>query len=164
MTEQLSLFTQNTRHLYGVGSRQQQFFQIAADILNLFLLYLIIFLCHYATCRLTGCLMQRHGSVHLSSVAQLCPTLWPHELQHTRPRCPSQTPGVYSNSCPSSCWCHPAISSSVIPFSCPSSLPASGSFPMSQLFTWGGQSIGWTFSFSISPSNEHPGLISFRMD
>ena len=63
-------------------------------------------------------------------------TLWPHESQHTRPPCPSPTPGVYSNSCPSSRWCHPAISSSVAPFSsCPQSLPASGSFPMSQLFT-----------------------------
>ena len=69
-------------------------------------------------------------------------SLRPHESQHARPPCPSQTPGAYSNSCPSSRWCHPAISSSVIPFSsCPQSLPPSGSFPMSQLFTWGGQSI-----------------------
>ena len=96
------------------------------------------------------------------SVVSNC--LWPHESQHTRPPCPSQTPGVYSNSCPLSRWWHPAISSSVIPFSsCPQSLPASRSFPTSQLFPWGGQSI-WSFSFSISPSNEHPGLISFRMD
>ena len=91
-------------------------------------------------------------------------SLRPHELQHTRPPCPSQTPGVYPNSCPLSQWCHPTISSSVIPFSsCPQSFPASGSFQMSQLFTSGGQSIG-SFSFNISPSNEHPGLISFRMD
>ena len=90
-------------------------------------------------------------------------SLWPHESQHTRPPCPSPTPGVHSNSCSSSQWCHPAISSSVSPFSsCPQSLPASGSFPVSQLFAWGGQSTG--FLFSISPSNEHPGLISFRMD
>ena len=69
--------------------------------------------------------------------------LQPHESQHARPPCPSQTPWVYSNSCPASLWCHPAISSSVIPFSsCPQSLPASGSFPVSQLFAWGGQSIG----------------------
>ena len=67
----------------------------------------------------------------------------PHGLQHTRPPCPSPTPGVYSNSCSLSQWCHPAISSSVIPFSsCPQSLPASGSFPMSQLLTSGSQSIG----------------------
>ena len=68
--------------------------------------------------------------------------LQPHESQHARPPCPSPTPGVYSNSCASSRWYHPTISSSVVPFSCPQSLPASGSFPMSQLFAWGGQSIG----------------------
>ena len=65
-------------------------------------------------------------------------SLWPHESQHTRPPCPSPTPRVHSNSCLSSRWCHPAISSSVIPFSFPQSLPASGSFLMIQLFTWGG--------------------------
>ena len=70
-------------------------------------------------------------------------SLWPHESQHARPPCPSPSPGVHSNSCPSSQWCHPAISSSVVPFSsCPQSLPASKSFPMSQLFTWGGQNTG----------------------
>ena len=77
-----------------------------------------------------------------------------HESQHTRPPCPSQTPGVYSNSCPSSWWCHPAISSSVVPFSsCPQSFPASGSFPTSQLFAWGGQSIGVSASASVLPMN-----------
>ena len=91
-------------------------------------------------------------------------SLWPHGLQHARPPCPSPTPGVHSNSCPLSRWCHPAISSSVVPFSsCPQSFPASKSFPMSQLFSWGGQSIGVS-AFSIIPSKEHPGLISFRMD
>ena len=70
-------------------------------------------------------------------------SLWPHESQHARPPCPSRTPGVHSDSHPLSRWCHPAISSSVVPFpSCPQSLPASESFPMSQLFTWGGQSTG----------------------
>ena len=103
-----------------------------------------------------------------SLVAQLCLTLKPHESQHTRPPCPSPTPGVYSNSCPSSRWCHPAISSSVVPFSsCFQSLPASGSFPMSQLIECG-QLMRWpkywSFSFNIRPSNEHPGLISSRMD
>ena len=69
-------------------------------------------------------------------------SLRPHESQHTRPPCPSPTPRVHSDSCPSSWWCHPAISSSVVPFSsCPQSLPASKSFPMSQLFAWGGQNI-----------------------
>ena len=91
-------------------------------------------------------------------------SLWPHGLQHTRPPWPSPTPRVYSNSCPLSQWCHPTISSSVIPFSsCPQSFQASGAFPMSQLFVSGGQSIG-SFSFNISPSNEHLGLISFRTD
>jgi len=69
-------------------------------------------------------------------------SLWPHESQHARPPCPSPTTGVHWDSCPSSQWCHPAIWSSVVPFSsCPQSLPASESFPMSQLFAWGGQSI-----------------------
>ena len=89
-----------------------------------------------------------------SSVAQLCPTLRPHGLQHARPPCPSPTPGVYSNSCPLSRWCHPAISSSVLPFSsCPQSLPASGSFPISQLFASGGQSTGVSASASVLPMN-----------
>ena len=81
-------------------------------------------------------------------------TLWPHELQHTRPPCPSPTPGVYSNSCPLSWWCHPAISSSVIPFSsCTQSFPASRSFPVSQLFAWGGRSIGVSALASVLPVN-----------
>ena len=81
-------------------------------------------------------------------------SLWPHELQHTRPPCPSPTPGVYPNSCPSSRWCHPPISSSVIPISpCPQSLPASESFPMSQLFAWGGQSTGVSALASFLPKN-----------
>ena len=79
---------------------------------------------------------------------------WPHELQHDRPPCLSPTPGVYPNSCPSSWWCHPAISFSVVPFSsCPQSLPESGSFPMSQLFASGGQSIGVSASASVPPMN-----------
>ena len=80
-------------------------------------------------------------------------SLWPHESQHARPPCPSPTPGVHSNSRPSSQWCHPAISSSVVPFSCPQSLPASESFPMSQLFAWGGQSIGVSALASVLPMN-----------
>ena len=80
--------------------------------------------------------------------------LQPHESQPTRPPCPSPTPRVHSNSCPSSWWCHPAISSSVLPFpSCPQSLPASESFPMSQLFASGGQSIGVSASTSVPPMN-----------
>ena len=81
-------------------------------------------------------------------------SLWPHESQHTRPPCPLPSPGVHSDSCPSSPWCHPAISSSVIPFSsCPQSFPASGAFPMSQLFATGGLSIGISASTSILPMN-----------
>ena len=88
-------------------------------------------------------------SVHFSR-SVLSDSLRPHESQHARPPCPSPTPRVHSNSRPSSWWCHPAISSSVVPFSsCPQSLPASESFPMSQVFI---------------PFKEHPGLISFRMD
>ena len=91
-------------------------------------------------------------------------SLWPHETQHVRPPCPSPTPRVYPNSYPLSWWCHLTISSSVVPFSsCLQSFPTSGSFQMSQLFASGDQSIG-SLSFNISPSNEHPGLISFRMD
>ena len=81
-------------------------------------------------------------------------TMQPHGLQHTKPLCPSPTPGVYSNSCPLSRWCHPTISSSVIPFSsCLQSFPASGSFQMSQFFERGGQSIGVSASTSILPVN-----------
>ena len=81
-------------------------------------------------------------------------SLWPYESQHARPPCPSPTPEAHANSCPSSQWCHPTISSSVIPFSsCPQSLPASGSFPTSQLFAWGGQSIRVSTSASVLPMN-----------
>ena len=91
-------------------------------------------------------------------------SLRPHGPHHARPHCPSPTPGACSDSCPSSRWCHPTISSSVVPFSsCLQSFPASGSFPMSHFFSPDGQSI-WSFTFSISPSNECSGLISFKMD
>ena len=79
-------------------------------------------------------------------------SLQPHELQHAGPPCPSPTPRVHPNSCPSSRWCHPAFSSSVIPFSpCPQSLSTSESFPVSQLFAWGGQSIGVSALASVLP-------------
>ena len=107
-------------------------------------------------------------SIQFSSVqfsrSVVSDSLWPHGLQHARLLCLSPTPRVYSNSRPLSWWCHPTISSYVIPFSSRlQSFPASGSFQMSQLFASGGQTIG-SFSFSISPSNEYSGLISFRMD
>ena len=96
------------------------------------------------------------SSVQFSSIAQSCPTLHNRmDCQHARPPCPSPTPGVYSNSCPLNWWCHPTISSSIVPFSsCLQSCPASGSFQMSQVFTSGGQSIK-SFSFGISPCNEY---------
>ena len=81
-------------------------------------------------------------------------SLWPHEPQNPRPTWPSPAPRVHTNPCPLTRWCHPAISSSVIPFSsCPQSLPASGSFPMSQVFPWGGQSIGISASTSVLSMN-----------
>ena len=102
--------------------------------------------------------MRNHALVKISSVQLSCSvvsdSLRPHELQHARPPCPSPTPGVYSNTCLSSRWCHPAISSSVVPFSsCPQSLPAPESFPVSQLFTWNGQSIGVSALASVLPMN-----------
>ena len=112
------------------------------------------------TCMLSCLVAFRHlsGIPQFSSFQFSCwvvsDSLQPHELQHARPPCPSWTPRVYPNSCPSSRWCHPAISSSVVPFSsCPQSLPASGSFPMSQLFAWGGQSIGVSALASVLPVN-----------
>ena len=114
------------------------------------------------------CTLISHHLSYCQSVSQfsrsvVSDSLRPGELQHTRPPCPSPTARVHSNSCPLSQWCHPAISSSVIPFSsCPQSLPASASFP------WVNSSHEVAkvleFQLSISPSNEHPGLISFRMD
>ena len=97
--------------------------------------------------------MIMHISVQFSH-SVMSNSLQPHGLQHTRPPCPSPTPGAYSNSCPLSWWCHPTISSSVIPFASRlQSFPASGSFQMSQLFAWGGQSIGVSASTSVLPMN-----------
>ena len=94
------------------------------------------------------------SETQISSVQSvMSDTLRPHKSQHTRPPCPSPTPGVHSNSCPLSWWCHSAISSSVVLFSCPQSLPASESFPISQLFAWGGPSIGVSALASVLPKN-----------
>ena len=92
------------------------------------------------------------SSIQFSS-SVMSDSLQPHELQHARPSCPSPTPRVHSNSCPSSWWCHPAISSSVVPFSSYPQYPQHQSLPMSQLFTWGGQSIGVSALASILPKN-----------
>ena len=111
--------------------------------------------------------VNKHNTTNFSSVQFSCSvvsnSLLPHKLQHARPPCPPPTPGVHSNSRPLSRWCHPAISSSVVSFSsCPQSLPASVfSNESSLLMRWPKY---WSFSFSIIPSKEHPGLISFRMD
>ena len=100
--------------------------------------------------------VKRQNKPRVSSIESLSHIqhLWPHESQHARPPGPSPTPGVHSNSFPSSRWCHQAISSSVIPLSsCPQSLLASGSFPVSQLLAWGGQSIGVSAAASVLPVN-----------
>ena len=107
---------------------------------------------------------QRKSSINVHSVQFRHPvmsdSLQPHKPQHTRPPCQLPTPGVHSNSCPSSQWCHPTISSSVVPFSfCPHSLPASESFPMSQFFTWSGQSIGVSALASVLPMNTRTDLL-----
>ena len=92
--------------------------------------------------------------IHQFSHSVVSDSLRPHGPQHTRPPCPSPTPGVYSNSCPLSRWCHPTISSSVIPFSSRlQTFPASGPFPMTQFFTSGGQSTGVSASTSVLPMN-----------
>ena len=110
-----------------------------------------------------GNIKNMHSSVQFSH-SFVSDSLWSHGLQHSRPPCPSANPGVHPNSCPPSWWHHPTISSSVIPFSsCPQSLPATGSFQMSQALhiRWPKY---WSLRFNISPSNEHPGLVSFKMD
>ena len=110
---------------------------------------------------------EMHQSVQFSR-SVVSDSLRPHESQNARPPCPSPTHRVHSNSCPSSQWCHPAISSSVVPFSCPQSLPASESLPMSQLFTWGGQRTGVSALASFLPkksqgwSSEWTGWISLQ--
>ena len=107
----------------------------------------------------TKVIPQGNTTIHLFSSVQfshsvVSNSLWPHELQHARPPCPSPTPEVHSKSRPSSRWCHPAISPSVVPFSsCPQPIPASESFPMSQLSAWGGQSTAVSALASFLPKN-----------
>ena len=112
---------------------------------------MIFWRCGYYTQLIKNC---HQFSLVQFSCSVVSDSLRPRESQHARPSCPSPTPGVHSNSCPSSWWCHPAISLSVAPFSsCPQFLPAWGSFPMSQLFTWGSESIGVSASASVLPMN-----------
>ena len=126
-------------------------------------LFLIIYIYTHTVCRkeiirLWSSILKEVQWKALSSVqfnrSVPSDSLQPHESQHARPPCPSPTPGAHPNPCPSSWWCHPAISSSIIPFSsCPQSLPDSGSFLMSQLFAWGSQNIGVSASASVLPMN-----------
>ena len=121
-------------------------------------LFLILGFLSAQICTVTDGLMTYFSRLGFSSVQFSCSvvsdSLRPHEYQHARPTCPSPTPGIHSNSCPLCRWCHPAISSSVVPFSsCPQSLPASGSFPMSQLFISGGQSTGVSALALVLPMN-----------
>ena len=102
--------------------------------------------------------------LHQFSRSFMSDSLWPHESQHTRPPCPSPTPRDYPNSCPSSWWCHPAIWSSVVPFSSCSPIPPIISAFSNESTLHMRRPKYWSFSFNISPSNEHPRLISFRMD
>ena len=115
-------------------------------VLSLFLLLAVVHLslpCYHVVLGLSSVQFSR---------SVMSDSLRPHESQHARPPCPSPNTGVHSDSCPSNPWCHPAISSSVVPFfSCPQSLPASKSFPVSQLFAWGGQSTGVSASASFLP-------------
>ena len=121
--------------------------------INRHLLYLVDGWCYWTQLCPHGPLNVSTSSVQFSH-SIVSNSLGPHESQHARLPCPSPTPGVHSNPRPSSRWCHPAIASSVAPFSsCPQSLPASQSFPISQLFTWGGQSIGVSASASVLPVN-----------
>ena len=111
-----------------------------------------------------SCSSWKLSDVESESCSVMSDSLWPHELQHARPLCPSPTPGVHPNYCPSSWWCHPAISSSDVPFSsCPQSLPVSEFFCNDSTLHMRWPKY-WSFSFSFGPSKKHPGLISFRMD
>ena len=130
-------------------------------IIHLFFSYLFLKLiyfllkdnCFTEFCCLLSNLNMNQPSIQFSH-SVVSDSLKPHELQHARPPCPSPSPGVHSDSHPSSQWCHPAISFSVVPFSfCPQSLPASGSFPISQLFEWDGQGTGVLASASVLPMN-----------
>ena len=129
------------RHIYNFSSKCSDWYltELCKPVVEILL---SLFLCS---------LSSQFSSVQFScSVVSY--SLWPHESQHARPPCPSPIPGVHSNSCPLSRWCHPAVSSSVVPFSsCSQSLPASESFPMTQLFTWSGQTIGVSALASFLP-------------
>ena len=144
----------------GMSSPTLQFNRFSGVVQTALLLEVLLSHFRPQTTMLSLPFILQFSSVH----SVVSDSLRPHESQHARPPCPSPSPRVHSNSRPSSRWCHPAISSSVVPFSsCPQSLPASESFQMSQLITWGGQSTGVSALASFLPKNTQ-GLISFRMD
>ena len=121
-----------------------------------------IFISHFSPSSLLGRAILKDSSVQFSH-SVVSNSLQADELQCARPPCPSPTPGVYPNPCPLSWWCYPTISSSIVLFSCPQSFPASGPFPMSWLFTSGGQNIGLSASASVLPMNIQ-GWFPFRID
>ena len=142
----------------GISGKWNIWLLVWSFELHFFLIFLVrsrmyIFMVFYLSKKFFMALLVQISSLQFSRLF-VSDSLWPHELEHARPPCPSPAPGVYPNSCPLSRWCHPAISSSVVPLSsCPQSLPASESFPVSQLFAWGGQSIGDSASTSVLPKN-----------
>ena len=148
------LFLFNVHSSWNLSSRKLIYKAYPALTSHTLIMELLI-CCSVAKPCLTICENVYGTSHQFSSVTQVVSdSLRPHESQHARPPCLSPSPGVHSNSRPSSRWCHPAISSSVVPFSsCPQSLPSSESFPMSQLFAWGGQSTGVSALASFLPNN-----------
>ena len=140
------------------------FIWIVLNNISVLLLIIFSFPVAFLKVHLFGDKMSLFSSVRFSH-SVVSNSLRPHESQHVRPPCPSPTPGAHSDSRPSSRWCHPAISSSVIPFSSfPQSLPASESFPISQLFTWGGQSTGVSALASFLPKRDLNVDIGCRVD
>ena len=138
-------------HMYSPPHSKEILLHWTTDIWVLFVMFISkhMYICTYVSLSRLSRLICTSVQFSRSVVSY---SLRRHELQHARPPCPSPTPGVHPNSCPSSQWCHPAISSSVVPFSsCPQSLPASEYFPMSQLFTWGCQSPGVSALASFLP-------------
>ena len=157
--ERIILFTNSTNSLLSLlvvklnsGNLKEQTV-VRGKVIS----YHVNVMCHFMAPwnmnRVKSFIVLQFSSVQFSC-SVLSNSLRPHESQHTRPPCPSPTPGVHSDSRPSSQWCHPAISPSVVPFSSwPQSLPPSESFPMSQLFAWGGQSTGISALASVLPKN-----------
>ena len=141
----------STLLVQGVTWVRRRCFRTKTDWTKLIFLYFLKAACCHLGISLCSSFI---GSSVQFSCSVISDSLWPHGLQHSRPPCPSPTPRACLNSCPLSQWCYPTISSSVIPFSsCPQSSPASGSFPMSQFFTSGSQSIGVSTSTSVLPVN-----------